>query len=251
MDPRPSAAPRRTHERRADEAEAREREALDRAEAMTREVARVRSRADETQRALMEEGALLQASTHRAAAVERTLRASLEEASSRRDALAREAFEATRATKELREEKEALVDELCSERNRGEALMVAAEALRAKRGWRGLFRRGGDGGGGGGEKTRGGRRAGAARASACRPPRVALDEALLPEISADASVGRAAADVARGARRRFRRARAGKPRTKPRFAGVCFYGIANAGEFSPNDVIDRLDSPGTAGCRQM
>ena len=30
-----------------------------------------------------------------------------------------------------------------------------------------------------------------------------------------------------------------------------FYGIANAGEFSPNDVIDRLDSPGTAGCRQM
>ena len=100
---------------------------------MTREVARVRSRADETQHALMEEGALLQASTHRAAAVERTLRASLEEASSRRDALAREAFEATRATKELREEKEALVDELCSERNRGEALMVAAEALRAKR----------------------------------------------------------------------------------------------------------------------
>lgn len=217
---------------------------------MTREVARVRSRADETQRALMEEGALLQASTHRAAAVERTLRASLEEASSRRDALAREAFEATRATKELREEMEALVDELCSERNRGEALMVAAEALRAKRGWRGLFRHGGDGGGGGGEKTRGGRRAGAARASACRPPRVALDEALLPEISADASVDRAAADVAR-ALGGDSVARGGETPDEAAIRRRLFYGIANAGEFSPNDVIDRLDSPGTAGCRQM
>lgn len=134
---------------RADEAEAslaRVRRELDDA---VRELAETRQKAHDTQRALMEEGALLQERHARAVATERELRESLDAAERRGDQLARETAELKQRASDLHQDlsnaetravaaADKAAKELEAERKKVAELL---HVVRTKRGFLGMFRK--------------------------------------------------------------------------------------------------------------
>ena len=114
-----------------------------------RELAETRQKADDTQRALMEEGALLQERHARAVAMERELRESLAAAERRGDQLARETTELKQRAADLdrdlanAEERAVAASAAAAKELEAERKKVAEllHAVRTKRGFLGMFRK--------------------------------------------------------------------------------------------------------------
>jgi hypothetical protein len=263
---------------RADEAEASLARVRREAEDLARELTETRQKADDTQRALMEEGALLQERHVKAVATERELRESLASAERRGDVLARE-------TAELKQHVAGLNGDLSIADERAVAAAAAAakeleaerektaellHVVRTKRGFLGMFRKTPK------ASARRGRRALALPAPpATAPPafratvvepagefefRTTAATAAGSDVGTDESVDAANAVLAR------RMMRDGVWINTPRHRRVGGPVLANASTPEAliirkrlvygavetcEEVIDALDSPHAQGCRQM